>query len=85
MAQKTTQTNMTKVAKASSLSGDEVRDEASFAVPQEKEANPAEHEKWLHQDSQALASVKRGLADLAAGRVHVRRSYAEYADLDVED
>ena len=31
------------------------------------------------------AAINRGLADVAAGRVHTRRSYAEYADLEIED
>lgn len=34
---------------------------------------------------EALAPVKRGLADLAAGRVHKRRSYAEYANINFEN
>lgn len=31
------------------------------------------------------AAIDRGLADVAAGRVHTRRSYAEYADIEIED
>ena len=31
------------------------------------------------------AAIERGLADVAAGRVHARRSYAEYADIEIED
>ncbi len=44
----------------------------------------AEHEKWLYENSEALAAVKRGLADAAAGRVH-RMSFAEYADIMLEE
>lgn len=31
------------------------------------------------------AAIDRGLADVAAGRVHTRQSYAEYADIETED
>lgn len=31
------------------------------------------------------AAIDRGLADVAAGRVHTRRSYAEYANIEIED
>lgn len=31
------------------------------------------------------AAIDRGLADVAAGRIHTRRSYAEYADIEIED
>ncbi len=39
-------------------------------------------EKWLLENSEALASVKRGLEDAAAGRVSSRGSVAEYSDQD---
>lgn len=31
------------------------------------------------------AAIDRGLADVAAGRVHTRRSYAQYADIEIEN
>jgi hypothetical protein len=31
------------------------------------------------------AAIERGLADVAAGRVYTRRSYAEYANIETED
>lgn len=37
-------------------------------------------EKWLFDNSHTLASVKRGLADSAAGKVRERGSFATYAD-----
>ena len=44
-----------------------------------------ERERWLYENPEALAAVKRGLADIAAGRVHRRQSYAQYADIEIED
>ena len=41
----------------------------------------AEHEKWLYDNPEALAAVRRGLADSAAGR-GVKMSFLEFADLD---
>ena len=35
----------------------------------------SEHDKWLCGNLQVLASVERGLADSAAGRVSKRASY----------
>ena len=31
------------------------------------------------------AAIDRGLADVAAGRVRTRRSYAEYADIEITE
>ena len=45
---------------------------------------PAEHEKWLYENPEALADVKRGLADSAAGR-GVKMSFLEFADDDVDE
>ena len=42
-------------------------------------------EKWLYENPEALASVRRGLADAKAGRVVSRPSYAKYAKEDDED
>ena len=44
-----------------------------------------ERERWLYENPEALAAVKRGLADIAAGRVYRRQSYAQYADIEIED
>ena len=38
------------------------------------------HETWLFENKEALASVKRGLADSAAGRIKHLGSFAAHAD-----
>lgn len=37
-------------------------------------------EAWLFKNKKALASVRRGLEESAAGKVHKLRSFASYAD-----
>ena len=41
-------------------------------------------EAWLYRNTKALASVRRGLADAAAGRTKFLGSFARYADEDDE-
>lgn len=84
MAQKTLRTELNDTGKAAITGGAAVT-EISVKVPQAEKSGLAEHEKWLYENRDAMASVKRGLEDLAAGRTHKRRSYAEYADAPVED
>lgn len=43
------------------------------------------HEAWLWTNPAAMASVQKGLADAKAGRVKSIGSFAEHADLEVED
>ncbi len=57
--------------------------ETSLTVLQ-SESDPAEYEKWLYNNPEALADVKRGLADSAVGR-GVKMSFLEYADSDIDD
>lgn len=44
-----------------------------------------EGELWLWQNSDALASVQQGIKQASTGETHNLGSFAEYADLEVED
>ena len=44
-----------------------------------------EPELWLWQNSSALAAVGRGIEQLANQEIHDLGSFAQYADLKVED
>jgi hypothetical protein len=65
---------------------------SSFRVHQEKDGRivlepyaeiPA-RERWLFENPEALASVKRGIEDAAAGRTHYLGDFSQYADDDIE-
>ncbi len=43
-----------------------------------------EREAWLYRNEQALEQVRQGLADAAAGRVTELKSFAEYADIEID-
>ena len=44
-----------------------------------------ECEAWLYKNPEALASVRSGLKAAAEGRVRYVGSFAQYADLDIDD
>ena len=46
--------------------------------------NISAHEAWLYNNPDAIESIRNGLADVAAGRVHEAGSFAQYADADDE-
>ena len=44
-----------------------------------------QHEQWLWRNDIAMRTVQTGLAELAAGKVVSLGSFAQYADLDIDD
>lgn len=45
----------------------------------------SEQEMWLWQNKEAMAAIKQGIAQAAAGQVEDLGSFAEYADLEIEE
>ena len=43
-----------------------------------------EHEMWLYRNPEALAAVRQGFAELAAG-LGKPADFSQYADLEIED
>ncbi len=44
-----------------------------------------EEQRWLWQNPEALAMVLRGIEQAARGEVHDLGSFAQYADLEIDD
>ena len=44
-----------------------------------------EREAWLWQNPEAISSVQRGLQESDGGELHDLGSFAQYADIEVED
>jgi predicted transcriptional regulator len=51
-----------------------------------KEIEPDSAAQSARQEyPEVKAAIERGLADVAAGRIYTRQSYAKYADIEIED
>jgi hypothetical protein len=73
--QETRQTNLGKHRKVTTVAQNNTTAESSVS---------SEYEEWLYNNPEALADVKRGLADSAAGR-GVKMSFLEFADIETDD
>ncbi len=71
-----------KAAQKGSVKPREVTFPAEESVAVEVVTNVPHSERQEYPE--VNAAIDRGLADVAAGRVHTRRSYAEYADVETE-
>lgn len=82
-APETTRTDSSKVGKASPVTDSVTAAEIAIKMPQAGKAVPATPSA-RQEYPEVKAAIERGLADVAAGRVH-RMSFAEYADALAED
>ncbi len=48
-------------------------------------ADISEREAWLYANPEAMESVRRGLSDAANGKTHDLGSFAQFAELELED
>ncbi len=65
---------------ASGVSSFKVSEQPGGAFLLEPMVEIPAREKWLFENKTALASVRRGLEQSAKGDVHVRGSFAKFAD-----
>lgn len=60
----------------------------SVHVVRTESTSPTEipaRERWVWDNPNVLASLRRGIDDLASGRVYDLGSFEQYADIDVDD
>ena len=53
---------------------------ATGEIKRLQKAQVPERERWLHSNPEALASVKRGIADAEAGKVHDLGDFSQYLE-----
>lgn len=78
------------IEKLKTLSAEQQREVLDFiefleAKTQRQLGNVPEQERWLWQNSTAIAAVQRGIEQVRAGDRHSLGSFAQYADLEIED
>ena len=54
-------------------------------IDSEKNIAIPESERWLFENPEALAAVKQGLKESAEGKGEYIGSFAEYADLEIDE
>ena len=54
-------------------------------IDPEKIISIPESERWLFENPEALAAVKQGLKESAEGKGEYLGSFAQYADLEIEE
>ncbi len=59
--------------------------QSKFDTVQKMEALQPDPQQWLWKNPEALASVRRGLEQASAGRGRYLGSFAQYADLEIDD
>jgi hypothetical protein len=69
---------------AEGVSSFRVHEEAGGRIVLEPFVEVPARERWVYESPHALASVKRGLAQSAAGKVKSLGSFAKYADDEIE-
>ncbi|MFM5890508.1 MAG: hypothetical protein ACKPFD_15060 [Dolichospermum sp.] len=53
--------------------------------PVDPVVNISERELWLWKNPEAMASLQKGIQEAAAGELNDLGSFAEYADLDIDE
>jgi len=67
-----------------------LKSSSAFLAPSNSEAEPTEgdtplEKAWFKDRPDIIEGIKRGLADMAAGRGTYLGSFAEYADWELDD